>query len=204
MLNPTPCSASIRPSRFRFLALAALLLLLPSSARAQLVSVYGTFSAARSSNVVNGNTFGLNPTFTYGSYWSEGFGGGATFSPLHLGPLSLGLDVRGSGSSKADTAMAGIKAGVKLPFLPLRPYVEAAGGYLRTKIPVTVGLAPATDTTGYYAYEVLGGLDYTVLPHIDVRLVEIGGGQGSYESGPNANIPSVSLFTVNSGVVIRF
>lgn len=175
----------------------------PANARAEVVSVYGTFSPLRVSNVPNGNT-------TTGSYWAEGVGGGVTLTPFHLGPISLGLDLRGSTARQqqgADTLLAGIKLGGKLPLLPFKPYVQGSGGYLGARPTILGGPAPIAGTNpnqGFWVYELLGGVDFALLPHLDLRLIEVGGGQGYYKSGAVSGTPSISFITVSTGVVIHF
>lgn len=175
----------------------------PATARAEVISVYGTFSPLRVSNVPNGNT-------TTGTYWAQGVGGGITLTPFHLGPVSLGLDLRGSTARQrqgADTLLAGIKLGGKLPLIPFKPYVQASGGYLGARPTFLGGPAPIAGTSpnvGFWVYEFLGGVDFALLPHLDVRLIEVGGGQGYYKSGLVSGTPSISFVTVNTGVVIHF
>ena len=175
----------------------------PANVRAEVVSVYGTFSPLRVSNAPNGNT-------TTGSYWAGGVGGGVTLTPFHLGPVSLGLDLRGSTARQqqgADTLLAGIKLGGKLPLIPFKPYVQASGGYLGARPTILGGPSPIAGTNqnlGFWVYELLGGVDFALLPHLDLRLIEVGGGQGYYKSGAVSGTPSISFITVNTGVVIHF
>jgi hypothetical protein len=192
------------------LVAAALMFVLPVSGAAQVVSIYGTFSPIHISNAVTGNTTGLNSTYTTGSYWSEGIGGGVTLTAIHLGPASLGLDIRGSKAwqkQSADTILVGVKLGVNPPILPIKPYVQVSGGYVgsrATLVNAAAGIAGTSPNSGFWAYEVLGGLDYKFLPHLDLRLIEIGGGQGYYRSGASGNPPNLALLTINSGVVLHF
>lgn len=173
------------------------------NARAQVVSVYGTFSPIHVGNAVTGTT-------TTGGYWAEGIGGGVTLTPFHAGPVSLGLDIRGSKAwqkQSADTILVGVKLGINPPILPIKPYIQASGGYIGSRATLVDGepfpIAGSSPSTGFWAYEVLGGLDYKFLPHLDLRLIEIGGGQGLYRSGPT-NAPNISLLTINTGVVLHF
>jgi hypothetical protein len=92
----------------------------------------------------------------------------------------------------------------------LKPYIEAAGGYVATR---TVNISSNPNNSGqtlggtfnnkYAAWEVLGGIDYPLVKFVDLRLIEFGGGKG-------VNIPGISgasdlsLFTVNSGLVVHF
>lgn len=176
-----------------------------SAARAQIVSVYGTFSPTHVSNIQTGavlTSSGYTNQTT--SLWTRGFGGGVTFNFLPIGPVALGVDLRGStrlGTPGLDTAMAGLKLTLKPLVIPFKPYVQASGGYLATRTNnVSTGVPPdSTFTNRYAAYEVFGGVDYKFLPFIDVRLLEIGVGKG-YTSG-NYN---TTIFTANTGFVVHF
>ena len=155
-------------------------------------------------------TDGSNIGFSTSDYWANGVGGGVTFTPIHAGPLSLGLDLRGSTSRQkqgADTILVGIKAGFKLPLISLKPYLQGSGGYVGTRSTTTLGppiMLGGTVNRTFYAYELLGGLDFAILPHLDLRLIEIGGGQGYYHSSSSSSIPNINLLTVNTGVVVHF
>jgi hypothetical protein len=147
----------------------------------------------------------------YTSFWAAGFGGGVTFNFLPIGPVRLGFDLRGStrpGTNGVDTALFGLKAGVKLPTIPLKPYIQGSGGYVSARATNVSGYGGAnrvggTFSTQYAAYEILGGVDYSVAPFIDLRLIEVGGGKGYDENGYNTG-QVLGLFTLNSGVVFHF
>ena len=182
------------------------------AAHAQIISIYGTFSPTHVSNVQTGSvstSSGYQEQYT--SFTSSGFGGGVTFGVLPIGPVRLGFDLRGSskpGIGGADTAMGGIKLGIHLPIIRLKPYVQGSFGYLATRTTnvSTTGNSSqpvgGTFTNQYAAYEVLGGVDYPLAPFIDLRLIEIGGGQGLNIFG--SAVSNASLFTVNTGVVVHF
>ena len=184
-----------------FLLAPAALLLAPS-AHAQFLSVYGTFSPTHLSSVQTG----VNSTNQeqYASFWAYGVGGGATVGLIPLGPIRLGADFRGStkpGTSGADTFLVGLKLGIRLPFINLKPYVQGSVGYLATRTP-NFSIAASTFTNQYLAYEIFGGIDYQLVHFVDLRIIEIGGGQGipiGIGSSPNA-----SLLTVSTGVVLHF
>ncbi len=186
--------------------LFAATLLIPIAAESQAISVYGTFSPVHASNVETGINASNQEQFT--SYWSNGFGGGVTLGLIPIGPIRLGFDFRGStksGLNGADTALAGLKFGIKVPLISLKPYVQASAGYLATRTAnVSSGATPNT-TFGnqYLAYEILGGLDYPLVHFVDLRLIEIGAGQGVnvFAFGSTAN---ATIFTVNTGIVVHF
>ncbi len=189
----------------RFLPLLTFLLAAPL-APAQIVSVYGTFAPVRISNLVNGSTSTGAASTT--SLWTPGFGVGATFNVIPLGPIRLGLDVRDSeklGNNGSDLILAGPRLDVHLPFIKLHPYLQASGGYLRTRTSLINSPLPngTQERANFAAYEVLGGIDYRAIPFFDLRLIEIGGGQGYSFSG-SASTSNVSLFTISTGVVFHF
>jgi hypothetical protein len=198
-MNPrrTLIRASISIALFALVGVAA--------AQAQL-AVYGTFAPVRISNLATGNN--ITGGYSTSSYWAYGVGGGVTLTAISLGPVSLGFDLRGStrpGTQGVDTALAGIRLAGKAPLIPFKPYIQASGGYVATRATVTTGLpAGSTVSNDFAAYEILGGIDYTLIPHVDLRLIEVGGGQGMRVTGPNTNIPNISIFTINTGIVLRF
>ncbi len=188
------------------LSLAALVLAAPLT-HAQIVSVYGTFAPVHLSNLVNGSTSSGAASTT--SQWNPGFGVGATFNVLPLGPVRLGLDIRESLKPFNDgygLALAGPRLDVRVPLLRFHPYIEAAGGYLRTRTSLVNSPLPTgtQERANFAAYEVLGGIDYRAIPFFDLRLIEIGGGQGYSFSGSAGTGNNVSLFTISTGVVFHF
>ncbi len=191
--------------------LLPLLLALPIAAHAQAIAIYGTFSPAHLSNIATGAVYsatGYNEATA--SYVSYGVGGGITANFIPVGPVRLGIDLRGStkpGTSGADSAMVGIKLGIHPPVLRIKPYGEFAVGYLASR---TTNLStPSGQTTGsiggifnnqYGVFEVIGGVDYPLLGPLDWRIVEIGGGKGLVKFGTN----NPTFFTLNTGLVVHF
>ena len=164
----------------------ALTLALPKQSHAQ-IGIYGTLTATHINNPTTTQSNAANATNT--SYWTTGGTIGIYDDFLHLGPLSLGPDLRYSGASGAKYGLGGARLALHPPILPFKPYVEAL-----------IGGASASDIynlrTSAFTYEVLGGVDYTLIPHVDFRAIEIGGGQISDQKR--------SLLTVSSGLVVRF
>ncbi len=204
----------------RFLLLA--LLALPTAARSQIFSAYVTsanshFTGVQTSTVVAG-TSSTSANYATSDFWTSGVGGGVTLGVLPVGPIHIGLDLRGStrpGVSGADTAMAGLRVGLKPPIIRIKPYVQASGGYVGTRTPdLSAGIKTTTGmptfNNRYAAWEILGGVDYPLLPFVDFRVVEFGGGRGyAYSSTTALNLsltsgPQISLFTVNTGLVVHF
>jgi hypothetical protein len=188
--------------------------------RAQAVSIYVESNNTRFNNVPTGIIFtpatGAIDT-QYTNFWASGVGGGLTLSFIPLGPVRVGLDFRGStrpGTLGADTGMMGLRIGVKVPVIRIKPYVEAAGGYIatRTNNVGTVTTTGATQVSGtftnqYAGWEILGGIDYPIVHFVDFRVIEIGGGTAYTIGGnnlSNLNLQTISLFSVNTGIVVHF
>ncbi len=120
---------------------------------------------------------------------------------LRLGPLKLGGDARyfqqtGSNNpygNKLHGGLAGLRLGLKLPLVPFKPYVQAEVGGVGTNY----GTQP--NDAGVFAYEVQGGLDYTIFPHLDLRAEYGGGGIGAYAGNGRQTLQQVGL-----GAVVRF
>jgi len=191
---------------------------------AQGLSIYFTSTNTRFTNVQNGQDFNTtSSTYTnlFTTSWPAEFGGGVTFNAVKAGPLNLGLDFRGStnhGSTGADTAMFGPRLSLRVPIIHIKPYVEAAGGYVATRTNGTIatptGSSSATTasniTNQYAAWEVFGGVDVPIFPHIDFRAVEIGGGKGYLANAGISNLnfnntsTQISLISIDTGVVVHF
>jgi len=202
----------------RFLALLSLAFLLaPFSARAQVVSLYLQSTNVHLSNVQTGVIYPAGSTSyvnQFTSNFTSGVGGGLTLNVIPVGPVRFGFDLRGStnrGTPGVDTGMFGVRVAFKPPLVPIKPYLQASGGYMQsrtTNVSTSVsGVASAssTFTNRYATYEFFGGVDISILPLLDLRL-EAGGGQGiNVTDIGNVNVSNnVTLFSVNPGLVLRF
>lgn len=168
------------------------LLSAPLAARAQF-GVYAMGSGGflgsadgRSSFSSYGGTFGLYDNF------------------LRFGPIKLGGDARyfqdTSSNSNANTngnklhgGLAGLRLALNLPLIPLKPYVQAEVGGVGTNY----GTQP--NTVGVFAYQIQGGLDYTIFPHLDLRAEYGGGTIRSDGSNDRQTLQEAGL-----GAVVRF
>ena len=158
------------------------------SAKAQL-GIYGEFNATH------------DPTIPA---WYKGFAGGAYGNFLHAGPVHLGLDLRGSYATGDQYAyrnfLVGPRIEVKPPLLPIRPYIQASVGVGGSEYNGTSRLQ--THYNNKLQYGFIGGLDYGLLPLVDLRLAEVGYVRMSaVTSGTPA--PAVNLVTVGAGIVLR-
>lgn len=193
--------------RRTLLSSAAALFALAASVPAQLAA-YGTvtvehLSSIRCAQTICGSGDGtINPI--------GGFGG-VFYDFRNLGPVRLGVDLRvGStvGNKNATTytntprprlfsALGGIRGSFKTPIHQLRPYVEGAVGLAKTNngVPLT--------TDGHIAYHSgiqfrgFAGVDLTLLPALDFRVVELGA--GAFQ-GLNNTYPIESIST---GLVVH-
>lgn len=173
-----------------------------ATAHAQVASLYVTSSNTRLTNVRTGFTY--PEQFT--NFWASGVGGGVTLNFLPLPIISVGLDLRGStrpGTVGADSGFVGFRLQVKPPVIRIKPYVQASGGWVGTRAFNSGG--SGTFNNNYAAYEILGGVDYPLIRFIDFRVIEVGGGQG-YDIGAGrvSTAPNLSLFNINSGLVLHF
>jgi hypothetical protein len=107
--------------------------------------------------------------------------------------ISLGGDLRGTFLARNGfnyfTGAAGPRLAFRAPVLPVRPYVEGLIGVASVKD----GNGSASSTN--LNYQILGGVDMTILPHVDWRLIEF---DYSAASGSSVN---AKIFT--TGLVLR-
>ncbi len=168
------------------------------------ITAFAQFGAyATASGAFLGSTGTLSASQT--SVEDSGFGAyGATFGAydtfLSFGPVKLGADARyffansSNGSvvsNKVRGGLGGPRLVVKLPFLSLKPYVQAEFGGVLTNYGFQ------SNEVSKFAYQIQGGVDYTLVPHLDVR-AEYGGGQ------VGGVFRSQSLQEAGLGAVLRF
>lgn len=122
---------------------------------------------------------------------------GVYYQPLGIPFVRAGLDARasfmGSGSKTEDTGLIGPRVQIKPHVLPLMPYGEALIGVAH----LDVGQGIAHSQGNQFIWALNAGIDLTVLPHIDWRMVDYtyGGIPGNLlNSNPN---------TVSTGIVLR-
>ncbi len=150
-------------------------------------AIYGQFSASRFNNnaIPNANQWG------YGG----GFGLYSDFQKIPFG--KVGADVRLQFTRPAsNTTLTSFLVGPRLEVhphvIPLNPYAEFlfGGGHF--------SYGNNSPSTTQFDWRVLGGLDKTVLPHVDWRVIEVSYGQLNTYSG------RLRPVTFSTGVVLRF
>ncbi len=165
----------------RHLPLLALILvaILSTTAHAQArFAIYGTAGTERS---------GLLNTS-----WKLGGTFGFYLGLLHAGPLDVSVDARGDLSSNVNSGFVGPRVAIKVPVIPIKPYGEFLFG-IATYPQTSAGFSPENEFADRYVV----GLDTTILPHIDWRVVDFSYGVNNSANGDHAK-------SLTSGLVIRF
>jgi len=187
-------------------SLAILVVLLcAASTRAQF-AVYGMGSAGRLSGFNStADSPGPVPTASAndGNFWVYGGTAGIYNDFLKLGPIKLGGDVRGfieQSSNSNNTygnqlrgGLIGLRLALHAPLVPAKPYIQAEIGGASTNY------GQNSSNTGNFAYQVQVGADFTIFPHIDVR-VEYGTGQLRGVVGSDSN----TMQQAGAGLALRF
>jgi hypothetical protein len=165
-----------------FFALLLFALSIPA-ARAQ-TAVYGQFSASRFNSIPNTNQWGYGGNFgLYSDFMKVPFG-------------KIGGDIRFQFVRPADnitlfSTLLGPRLALHPKVVPLNPYAEflfGAGHF-------TYG--NNSPSTTQFDWRVLGGVDKTLLPHLDWRVIEVSYGQLNTYSG------RLRPVTLSTGIVLR-
>jgi hypothetical protein len=203
--------------------LAAIAIVSCVSASAQ-TSVYGMFTADQLSNIKS-SPLPLPPNSTAPVFDRSdsvnplGGGGGVFYNFKTLGPVRLGVDVRGTIAStkrgayvnfngpgaRLYSVLGGPRFTFHTPIKPLKPYVEGLVGLGRSDYGLYVGLPPSnapvpTPIYSNFEYQGVAGLDIRLLPSLDFRLVEFGYGGLNPFGTYSHNYP---VKQVGTGIVIH-
>jgi hypothetical protein len=198
--------------KLRYLAVAAclaptlILTLKPAVARAQ-AGIYIAPIAIRGSNsTADTGTFAfLGSRQTSQMFYGVNIGG--YYNLYHEGKTEAGIDVRDTIVHGNNASLNSFLVGVRIatsPFArPLKPYVQVSVGAGTSKPPTS---AVHVTKVQYGAFV---GADYTLNRHIDFRVIEIGYNSlqtvsSSTIGSTSATIPSTSLLSFSSGIVLRF
>lgn len=159
--------------------LLALLFAIPAALHAQ-IGVYAGFSGAPVSGA--GTNWAYGPLV--GIYKQTGYAANL---------VSIGGDLRASFLNRDGfhyyTGAVGPRIAFKAPILPLRPYVEGLIGV------GNVEFANHGGSSTHFNYQVVGGLDTTVFPRLDWRVVEF-----DYSA---VTSQSVNAKILTTGLVLR-
>lgn len=146
-------------------------------------AVYGAFSASdyRLPNVPwkTGGMFG---------FYADPFG-----VPFVKAGVDLRVSLIGSGTETVDSYMGGLRVQIHPHLVRLMPYGEALIGGAH----VNVGQGSANTNKTGAEYQLVGGADFTILPHIDWRVVD-------YSWGNVFNVgETIHPQTLSTGLVVR-
>jgi len=160
--------------------------------------IYGMFSAGHYSGLGVGNG---TPPNQSGGMTARGGTFGIYNNFLPFGPIKVGGDARvfiqnSANSTTYGNKLAGFILGPRLeivppPPVPIKPYIQLEFGGVGTNN------GTSTSKTTSFAYQVNGGVDFTIVPHLDAR-VEYGAGQLT-----SINNASHTLQEFGVGLVLR-
>jgi hypothetical protein len=183
-------SSVIRRPRILCVLFALLLFAVSFPAAQAQTALYGQFSASRFNTNLKVNTTNVND-------W--GYGGGfGLYSDFMKAPFAkVGGDirvqfVRPASNTTLTSVLLGPRIVIHPKVVPLNPYAEflfGAGHF---------SYGNNAPSTTQFDWRVLGGVDKTLLPHLDWRVIEISYGQLNTYSG------KLSPVTFSTGVVLRF
>lgn len=187
--------------RSTLLSTALALLTLAPVAHAQLAA-YGTVTVEHPSSITCREvTCGSND----GTISPIGGFGGVFYDFRNVGPIRLGVDVR-AGSTVGNknaaiysnaprprifSVLGGVRASFKTPLPQLHPYVEGAIGLGKSNISLPQDADGAVHYRSGIEYRGFAGVDLTLLPVMDFRVVELGAG-GLQNFGNTYPITSIS------------
>jgi hypothetical protein len=168
------------------------------SSQAQ-IGIYATFAGDRRhvTDVLSSPPVGSDNTDTA---WPYGTTIGLYDDFAKFGPIRFGSDLRGEfvhGSYTSNTGLFGLRLALKTSALPIRPYIQGSAGVAH------FGSTASNASSTNLEYRIAGGLDYTLLPHLDWRVIEVGRGSlVDYSFGSGVNQTN-SLYTFSTGLVFR-
>jgi hypothetical protein len=145
------------------------------------LAIYGTVGGEKTD--INHESWTIAGTF------------GLYYGIAKLGPINVSIDARGDLSDNINSGLFGPRVALKLPLIPLKPYVEVLGGF-SSYSPQNNGAKNITDAN----YRWVGGIDTTILPHLDWRIADYSYSGGGITQGNTTVHPQ----TLSSGLVIRF
>jgi hypothetical protein len=152
------------------------LLSTPLHAQAKL-AVYGTVGGEQP-GIVNANNWGTAGTV------------GLYVGVVNFGPLALSVDGRADLASKIKSGFVGPRIALHPPIFPLKPYVEVLIG--KSFFP---NLPNGFPMKSRFAGRVVAGVDTTILPRVDWRVVD-------FTYGITSATPRAKSLT--TGIVVRF
>jgi hypothetical protein len=187
----------------------AVVIVFPATIAYAQFGVYGTVTVNRLSGQ-------QNSPFATGSVNNSvdplGGGGGIYYDFKTIGPVRLGVDVRGTitnskqgaytffrgGGTRIYSSLGGIRASFHTPWAPVKPYVQGSVGLGRSDYGLFTNGAIVVHSN--FQYEGFAGVDLKILPIMDFRVVELGYGALTSFGSDGHTYPIGSL---SSGVVFH-
>ena len=139
-------------------------------------------------------TVGTEKTEINGEGWSTAGTFGLYYGLAHLGPIAVAADARGDLSGNINSGLFGPRIALTLPAFPLKPYFEVLGGFTSHSTLNNGGSATSAN------YRWVGGIDTTILPHLDWRIADYSYSGGGISQGSVTRHPQ----TLSTGLVVRF
>jgi hypothetical protein len=140
-------------------------------------------------------TVGGEKTEVANEGWTTAGTFGLYYGLFKAGPIRISVDARGDLSDNINSGLFGPRVALQLPLFPLKPYVEVLGGF-SSYSSTNNG---AKDTTSAN-YRLVGGVDTTILPHLDWRIADYSySPAGISQQGVTRHPQSLT-----TGLVIRF
>lgn len=138
--------------------------------RVALLFVFALITLGSSAKAQTGAYIGFTPT-SLDHQWVYGPTLGAYFNSHHHAALTWSADVRanfaaGSGSANLENILVGPRLAIHSPGVPIKPYGE-----------LLIGLGHAnvhSVSQTRFEYQLLGGVEYTIAPRVDWRVLEFG------------------------------
>jgi len=158
-----------------------------------LLSLYPTALHSQAKLAVYG-TGGTEKSGLQHSGWNTATTFGFYYGLRHFGLFDLSADVRGDLSHNIDSGILGPRLAAKIPVFPIMPYAELLFGES----------SYSTQSDGHknannFTYRYVTGVDVTLIPHFDWRVVDF-----SYSSGITQFNANVHPKTITTGFVLRF
>jgi hypothetical protein len=156
-----------------------------------LVAIFTTNLHAQARFAIYG-TAGTERSGLPNTTWKLGGTFGFYLGLLHAGPIDISADARGDLSTNVNSGFLGPRVAVKIPVIPIKPYAEFIFG-IATYPSTSRGISPENEFADRYVV----GVDTTIIPHIDWRMVD-------YSHGVNRSANGDHAETITTGLVIRF
>ncbi len=129
--------------------------------------------------------------------WQYGPMAGLYWNALGVPFVKAGFDLRGDwmgrGDAQDDSYLIEPRVQIHPHVVPLMPYAEALGGVSR----VVIAQGSARTAGTKFSYALVAGLDLTILPHIDWRVVDY-----SWQRVENLGI-GFQPTQISTGLVVR-